>query len=154
MKTASLNNGTTRRPVAESQTKNSKPFQCPEHVCAELIKIGRSRSVLAGTVLFRKGQDSEGVFLVLEGRVALSSGEDPVRITRIAEKGSLLGLPATVRDKPYSLTAEAVTDLRVCHLRPSEFREQLGTNASLGLTVVTMLAEEISILRKLAVYRI
>ena len=100
------------------------------------------------------GQESEGVFLVLEGRVALSSGEDPVRITRIAEKGSLLGLPATVRDKPYSLTAEAVTDLRVCHMLPAAFRELLATNATLGLTVVNMLAEEISILRKLAVYKI
>ena len=143
-----------RRSIDENEAKKSKPFECPEHVRNELIKIGRTRSVLAGTVLFRKGQDSEGVFLVLEGRVALSSGEDPVRITRIAEKGSLLGLPATVRDKPYSLTSEAVTDLRVCHVLPGAFREQLATNATLGLTVVNMLADEISILRKLAVYEV
>ena len=94
------------------------------------------------------------MFLVLEGRVALSSGEDPVRITRIAERGSLLGLPATIRNKPYSLTAEAVTDLQLCHIVASRFCQQLAMNASLGLAVLTMLAEEISILRKLAVYEV
>ena len=140
--------------VAESRTASSKSFECPESVRNELTKIGKTRRVREGTILFRKGQAPKGAFLVLEGRVAFSSGEDPVRITRIAEEGSLLGLPATVRNKPYSLTAEAVTKLRVCQVPTAKFRELLGTNAALGLTVVNMLAEEISILRKLAVYEV
>ena len=154
MKAAKARESKARMRFAENDSKVSKPFEIPDDIRTELIRIGTSRSVLPGTIIFRRGQEPGGVFLVLEGRVALSSGEDPVRITRVAERGSLLGLPATIRNKPYSLTAEAVTDLQLCHVPPSQFCQQLTTNASLGLTVVNMLAEEISILRKLAVYKV
>lgn len=130
-----------------------KPFQVPAAVSAELLRLGTLKTASAGTILFRLGQEPNGVFLVMEGRVALSSGEDPVRVTRIAEKGSLLGLPATVQNHPYSLTAEAVSYVKLCHISPSKFRKLLATNTELGLTVVNMLAEEISVLRKLAVYK-
>jgi len=89
----------------------------------------------------------------LEGRVALSAGEDPTRIVRIAEKGSLLGLPATVSGKRYSLTAEVVAESRLALLTPARFRELLRDNPMLGPTVVQMLAEEVSAVRKLAVYK-
>jgi hypothetical protein len=88
-------------------------FQAPPAVCEELQRIGKHQTVESGTTLFERGEQNRGLFVVTSGRFALSSGDDPVRVTRIAEKGSLLGLPATVRDAPYSLTAEAVTDSAV-----------------------------------------
>lgn len=130
-----------------------KPFQVPKEVSAELVQVGTIKTAAPGTILFRQGQAPKGVFLVLEGRIALSSGEDPVRVTRVAEKGSLLGLPATVRNQPYSLTAESVSNVRVCHISTAKFRKMLSTNTELGLTVVNLLAEEISVLRRLAVYK-
>lgn len=131
----------------------TKPFEAPQEVSAELRRLGSLKSLGAGAILFRQGQAPKGVFLVLEGRIALSSGDDPVRVTRIAEKGSLLGLPATVLRRPYSLTAETVSHVKLCHVSTAKFRKLLGTNTELGLTVVNMLAEEISILRRLAVYK-
>jgi len=140
---------------ADGSTKGqSKAFECPGHLCDELIRIGEPGVAAPGTILFRQGKAAKGVFLLLDGRVAFSAGDDPVRITRIAEKGSLLGLPATVRNKPYSLTAEAVTHVRVCRVPATRFRKMLGENPQLGLFVIRMLAEEISVLRKLTVYRI
>lgn len=139
--------------------KNSKErairtFAASPLLCFELQRLGRREQVSTGSLLFHKGDKNRGVFLVLSGRFALSSGEDPIRITRIAEKGSLLGLPATVRNKAYSLTAEATADAEVCVISAKAFRKMMSTNTLLGLTVVSMLAEEVSILRRLAVHEI
>lgn len=139
--------------VARADKKIRQPFEAPADVREALLEIGEIVTAGPGTILFEQGKMTDGVFLLLEGRIALSSGEDPVRITRVAEKGSLLGLPATVGNKPYSLTAEAVTSVRTCHVPVATFRKLLATDTALGLTVVTMLAEEISVLRKLTVYK-
>jgi CRP-like cAMP-binding protein len=146
--------GTTDRMYVVTKRSNApKPFKAPESVCADILKIGKFQNVSPGTILFHKGDAPQGIFLVMEGRVALSAGDDPVRVTRVAEKGSLLGLPSTIRNRPYTLTAEAVTRVDMCCVSAEQFREMLKTNTDLGVTVVTMLAEEISALRKLAVYK-
>src|SRR3954470_6079758 len=85
-------------------------FQASPEICAELQRIGKPLDVKSNTLLFQRGEQNRGLYVVTAGRFALSSGDDPVTVTRIAEKGCLLGLPATVRDAPYSLTAEAVVD--------------------------------------------
>jgi CRP-like cAMP-binding protein len=131
-----------------------RTFAASPELCFELQRIGERECIPAGSMLFREGDKNRGVFLVLRGRFALSSGEDPTRITRIAEKGSLLGLPATVRRKPYSLTAEATANAEVCVISAKRFREMLSTNTLLGMTVVSMLAEEVSTLRRLVVHKV
>ena len=139
-----------------SQARRKKlaaPFVAPFQIWKQLEREGAICDVTPGSFLFRRGEASKGVFVVLEGRVALSAGEDPTRIVRIAEKGSLLGLPATVSGKRYSLTAEVVAESRLALLTPARFRELLRDNPMLGPTVVQMLAEEVSAVRKLAVYK-
>ncbi len=139
--------------IARADKKVRQPFEAPVSVREALLQIGELLTERPGTILFQQGTQTTGVFLLMEGRVALSSGEDPVRVTRVAEKGSLLGLPATIGNKPYSLTAEAVTPVTVCHVTVAKFRKLLSTDTALGMTVVSMLAEEISVLRKLTVYK-
>lgn len=85
--------------------------------------------------------------------MALSAGDDPTRIVRIAERGSLLGLPATVNGKRYSVTAEVVAQSRLAVLSPRQLAELLRNDSVLGLMVVQMLAEEVSAVRKLAMYK-
>jgi CRP-like cAMP-binding protein len=134
--------------------KRSRPFQVSPQVSVLLQSFGKVKKVESGRVLFRKGDAPMGTFLVLSGRVALSAGDDPVRITRIAEQGSLLGLPATIRQRPYSLTAEAVTDCEVCGISSERLRKALLEYPAIGLAIVEILAEEVSVLRTLAVYKV
>jgi CRP-like cAMP-binding protein len=141
----SVGHAQRRKPVA--------PFVAPFQVCEQLEREATICDAKPGSFLFRRGEASKGVFVVLEGRVALSAGEDPTRIVRIAERGSLLGLPATVSGKRYSLTAEVVAQSRLALLPPARFKELLRNNPVLGLVVVQMLAEEVSAVRKLAVYK-
>lgn len=135
------------------KSKRMKPFLAPAEVLTELERAGEVREASAGTVLFRRGQPNMGLFVVLTGRVALSSGEDPIRIVRIAEHGCLLGLPATVSGSPYSLTAEVVLDSRLCFVNRKQFRRVLVDNPQVGFAVLKMLADEVSDLRQLAVYK-
>lgn len=133
--------------------KPAAPFVAPFQVWKQLEREGAICDIKPGSFLFRRGEVSKGVFVVIEGRVALSAGEDPTRIVRIAERGSLLGLPATVSGKRYSLTAEVVAQSRLALLSTGRFKELLRDNPALGLIVVKMLAEEVSAVRKLAVYK-
>ncbi len=133
--------------------KPAAPFVAPFPVCKQLEREGAICDVEPGSFLFTRGEASKGVFVVLEGRVALSAGEDPTRIVRIAKRGSLLGLPATVSGKRYSLTAEVVAQSQLAFLSPARFKELLHGNPALVLIVVQMLAEEMSAVRNLAVYK-
>jgi CRP-like cAMP-binding protein len=72
---------------------------------------------------------------------------------RIAERGSLLGLPATASGRPYSLTAEVVLDSEFSLVTPSRFRQLLVESPSIGLDVLRMLGDEVSTIRQLFVYK-
>ena len=132
------------------RTKKIAPagtFAAPSEICALLRMVGTPETVPPGTILFRMGNLPMGVFLVLRGRVALSAGNENSLLTRIASKGSLLGLPSTVNNKPYSLTAEALSEVTVCRIPPHKFREMLTSNPVLGMAVVNILSDEVSSLR-------
>ena len=126
-----------------------RAFQAPAEICAELQRLGKPKAVESGTILFERGEENRGLFVITIGRFALFSGDDPVGVTRIAEKGCLLGLPATVRDAPYSLTAQAVTDAEVCVLSPTDLRALLATNPKVGMAVLSILADEVFEMRRI-----
>jgi CRP-like cAMP-binding protein len=123
-------------------------FEAPAKICALLQSAGKRMSVPQRTILFRKGDLPKGVFLVLRGKVALSAGDDRSRLTRIGSKGSLLGLPSTVGNRRYTLTAETLTDAEVCLIQPEQFREMLASNPVLGMAIVNILSNEVSALRR------
>lgn len=146
-------------PVEQGKVRNKRmpsairAFLAPPEVCAELRRIGKHRSVASGAVLFERGEQNRGLFVVTSGRFAMSSGENPADVTRIAETNCLLGLPATVRDAPYSLSAQAVTDAEVCVLSPAEFRDLLKNNPSIGMAVLAILADEVFEMRRIFVFQ-
>ena len=60
-----------------------------------------------GTVLFREGQPSHGVFVLRAGRVLLTVGEGSShRLVRIARAGEILGLATLFTRGAYDATAE------------------------------------------------
>lgn len=137
-----------------ARTEVPRPFAASEAMFAAMMKIGTRSEVEPGTMLFKAGDENRGVYLVVSGRFALWSGDDPVRVTRVAERSCLMGLPATVRMKPYGLTAEAVTEAEVCLVGAEEFRNLIASNTDLGAEVLQLLAEEISVLRRLKPYEV
>jgi CRP/FNR family transcriptional regulator len=61
-------------------------------------------------MLFIEGQQPRGVFLLCTGKAKLStsSSEGKTVITKISEAGDVLGLSATISNRPYEVTAEMI----------------------------------------------
>src|SRR6202166_1298788 len=62
------------------------------------------------TMLFIEGQEPRGVFVLCAGKAKLStsSTEGKTIITKISEAGDVLGLNATISNRPYEVTAEMI----------------------------------------------
>jgi CRP/FNR family transcriptional regulator, cyclic AMP receptor protein len=60
------------------------------------------------TMLFIEGQPPRGVFVLCTGKAKLftSSSDGKTIITKISEAGDVLGLNATISNRPYEVTAE------------------------------------------------
>jgi CRP/FNR family cyclic AMP-dependent transcriptional regulator len=60
------------------------------------------------TMLFIEGQQPRGIFVLCAGKAKLftSSSEGKTIITKISECGEVLGLNATISNRPYEVTAE------------------------------------------------
>jgi len=63
-----------------------------------------------GATLFTEGQRGRGVFVLCSGKAKLftASRTGKTIITKISEHGDVLGLNATVSNRPYEVTAEMV----------------------------------------------
>jgi CRP/FNR family transcriptional regulator, cyclic AMP receptor protein len=78
-----------------------------------LQKLNEIRSTAVypkSAMLFIEGQLPRGVFVLCTGRAKLftSSREGKTVILKVAEAGDVLGLNATISNRPYDLTAEMV----------------------------------------------
>ena len=80
-------------------------FQTLEPDALRLLAFsGETRIVLADTVLFRRGEASEGGFLVLSGTILVTDGAyEAVRVG----PGSLIGETVLLRDVPHAQSAVA-----------------------------------------------
>src|SRR5580700_11020273 len=60
------------------------------------------------TMLFIEGQQPRGVFVLCSGKAKLytSASDGKTIITKISESGDVLGLNATISNRPYEVTAE------------------------------------------------
>ncbi len=127
------------------------PFQVPETVHQRLASISRPVSAPKGQIVFQRGDNMRGIYIVESGRVALIAGEAPHALRRICERGSVLGLPATMRNKPYSLTAQSLTEAELSFVEREDFVNFLKNEPTLCMEIVQVLAEEVGSLRRSAI---
>lgn len=117
----------------------------PEELKAHLIATGRSIERGRGTYLFRRGDPVNGIFLVAEGVVRLGLDGNPASFPwREVGAGSVVGLPATLSDSNYTLTAEVVEDSRLIFLPRQTLVELLRQKPELCFQVMNILTEELT----------
>jgi CRP/FNR family transcriptional regulator, cyclic AMP receptor protein len=109
----------------------------------KLAAITSASSYPKGATLFVEGQVPRGVFILCSGRVKLSttSADGKTLIVRIADPGEVLGLPATVTEKPYELTAEVIEPTQANFIPRREFLNFLREHGEVGLRVAQQLGE-------------
>jgi CRP-like cAMP-binding protein len=112
---------------------------------SELLALGARVTAPKGTVLFRRGEPSFGVFLVAKGRVGLRLEEKQGKSSwnRTASKGSIVGLPATLAATCYSLTAVTLEQSEVAFINRTVLVEQIKFDPSLGLELICVLGDEV-----------
>jgi CRP/FNR family transcriptional regulator, cyclic AMP receptor protein len=82
----------------------------PVGAVQRLNEIRSSATYPKSAMLFIEGQQPRGVFVLCTGKVKLStsSSEGKTVITKISESGDVLGLSATISNRPYEVTAEMI----------------------------------------------
>ncbi len=122
----------------------SEGFFCDlqESTLQNLESLKISNVYPRGSVLFIEGQPSNGVYILCQGRVKLStcSREGKVIILQIADAGEVLGLSAVVSDSVYEATAEVVEPCQVNFIRKADFLRFLQQNADACLSAVKQLS--------------
>ncbi len=113
-----------------------------------LEKLGSPVRKKKGTVLFRQGQKAKGVFLLRAGKALLSvRSKTGAAVPKTVGSGSVLGLPANICGKPYSLTAETVEDCDLAYVERDKVVKLLRKDGQLCLHAVEILGRELAVLR-------
>ena len=94
-----------------------------EHL--RLLAFGAdSHTVEEGETLFTKGQPSDGGYVIVEGRIDLTSGANDSVVKQYGP-GSLLGEMALITETEYGATAEARRQSQVLKISRALFRRML-----------------------------
>src|SRR6266516_619208 len=115
----------------------------PPSAAQRLAAITSPSSYPKGATLFVEGQVARGVFILCSGRVKLSttSADGKTLIVRTADPGDVLGLPATVTEKPYELTAEVIEPTQANFISREDFLRFLGEHGEAAVRVAQQLGE-------------
>lgn len=98
----------------------------------------------ADGVLFRQGDSPTSIYFVRSGKVELTMQAGLRIVMRVhAGAGSLIGLPAIIGKKPYTMTAKASKGVDVRQLSADDFVQLLQDEPRLTLNVLQILAGEI-----------
>jgi len=95
-----------------------------------------------GATLFSEGEPSDGVYMLCQGRVKLStySRDGKALILRIAESGELLGLSSAIGDSPHEATAEVLVPCQINFVRKADLLRFLQEHAEAGLSALRQLS--------------
>jgi CRP-like cAMP-binding protein len=101
-------------------------------------------------VLFNQDEAAAGIYILHEGTATLTmTSHDGQPIFSVdAMPGSLLGLPALVSDKPYSLSATARAGAKVSFVSRTDFFALVQADPQLSLKMLQVLAAEVRTARK------
>lgn len=121
-------------------------FFCDLHVSNlhifESLKI--TNAYPKGTTLFMEGQPSNGVYILCQGKVKLStcSKDGKIIILHIAEAGEVLGLSSSVSGSHHSATAEVIEPCQVNFVRNEDFLEFLKVNTEACFSALKQLSKD------------
>ncbi|MBT9333383.1 Crp/Fnr family transcriptional regulator [Acidipila sp. 4G-K13] len=109
-----------------------------------LDRIGSRLALPGRAVLFEESHPANGVFVVCEGQLKLSttSRDGRVMILRLAGAGDVLGLSAALNNIPHEVTAETLEPTVLRNIRRNDFMEFLQTHLEVGEKTSQVMAKE------------
>jgi|SRR5579864_2789715 len=123
------------------------PFMPDDTASANLHHILEHRSKKAhkqrSTVLFRRGEQASGMFVVLSGKVSLDLGVDSA-LCRTYGPGALIGLPSTLSRQNYSMTATVTEDAELGFWSPDALDSLLRQRPDLCQLLLAILGMKVA----------
>src|SRR5258708_38237508 len=95
------------------------------------------------TMLFIEGQQPRGVFVLCAGKAKLSTSASDGKtiITKISEAGDVLGLNATISNRPYEVTAEMIEPGQANFIDRDALLQFLRQHGEVALRVAEQLSQ-------------
>ncbi|HUY94957.1 MAG TPA: cyclic nucleotide-binding domain-containing protein [Terracidiphilus sp.] len=131
---------------------DSNAFVGEEPLVSALESHSMPLDCSAGRVLFRQDQSPDGLYIVIDGEVALTmrSPTGELVMDLPAQPGSLLGLPALVGGGVYSLAAIAQPGAQVGFVPRDEFARLMLSEPGIAAMILKVLAAEVRTARMAA----
>jgi CRP-like cAMP-binding protein len=117
----------------------------PDDVLAQLRDQSTVRSLSRNEVLFHQGDDSDALYVIQEGRIAIAtpSGDGRESVLAVLEMGGLFGELPLFDDAPRSADARALTDSSVVELGYAPVRAVLRDRPELLWVIVRLLVQRL-----------
>jgi CRP-like cAMP-binding protein len=124
---------------------DSSAFVAGPELISVLWKHAISLDCAEDLELFRQGDDPSGLYFLHSGEATMmlenDRGDHVARA--LMEPGSILGLPALVSDKPYSMGAVAKKGATVGFVTREDFSIMMLTEPALAMMILRVLAAEV-----------
>jgi CRP/FNR family transcriptional regulator, dissimilatory nitrate respiration regulator len=103
------------------------------------------RRLRSGETLFRQGEPSTGFYAVVHGRIVLvaRSAAGRERVSAIVEAGRSFGEAIMFLEKPYIVSAKALSDALVLHIAKDTIFAELQRNPGFGRRVIATLSAKL-----------
>jgi CRP/FNR family transcriptional regulator, cyclic AMP receptor protein len=111
----------------------------------DFLALARSRSWTRGAVIFREGDESESVLVLVSGRVKAysSTGGGTEVLLAVRGPGALVGELAAIDQRPRSATVEALEPVTALVLPLAAFQEYLRAHGRIALLLAQTLADRL-----------
>lgn len=113
-------------------------------LAAKLERYGSLFAPEEDGILFREGDEADAVYYLKagEGTLAMLAEEKKIVSMRIVA-GSVLGLPAVIGGKPFSLTAKVAGPAEIYRIDRDNFKAILEGDAGARMDALRILAAEV-----------
>jgi CRP/FNR family transcriptional regulator, cyclic AMP receptor protein len=114
----------------------------PADEVSQLDAIKTTKVFPKGTLLYFQGQPSDGVYMLCQGKVKIStcSSEGKVIILDVAGPGELLGLASTLNQTEHETSAEVLELCQVNHIGTQDLLRFVRTNPNACFSMARQLS--------------